>query len=275
MAVYHQPGNYLEVAPGVEIYYEDRGSGMPLIFIPGFTFTTEVFVHQMEHFSKTHRVILFDPRSQGRSTVTPHGNDYATHAADLAKLIKALDLKDIVLIGWSFGCLESWGYVQQEGTAALKAVVSVDLSPKPLSEDPTTLVEGPLDEMGGAYNACLQSPQGQRDFVADYAQQVMVQRELSDAELAWIVEQSLHTPYYIASLLFASGMFTDHMAEAQLVAATLPALEIIAEHWAETAEPFIHKHCPHTKTAVLGGHMMFWEHPEKFNKILEEFLELL
>ncbi|MCK4317051.1 MAG: alpha/beta hydrolase, partial [Anaerolineae bacterium] len=77
---------------------------------------------------------------------------------------------------------------------------------------------------------------------------------------------------YIASALFASGMFTNNMAEAKLVDETLPALSIIAEHWADTAVSFMQKHFPKTRTAVLGGHMMFWEHPEKFNQILADFI---
>ena len=272
MNIYRQPGNYIEVEPGVEIYYEEKGTGTPIVFVPGWTFTTEAFVHQIEHFSKAHRVITIDPRSQGRSSITLHGNDYITHAADLAKIIKALDLQDVVLVGWSFGCLETWGYVKQEGTKALKAMVCIDLSPKPLSVNPEDWVEGPLDEIADAYNSFLLSRKGQRDFVTYYADEIMVQRELSQEEMFWIVEQSLKTPPYIASALFASGMFTNHTAEAKLVDETLPALSIIAEHWADTAVSFMQKHFPKTRTAVLGGHMMFWEHPEKFNQILADFI---
>jgi non-heme chloroperoxidase len=275
MNAYRQPGNYIEVEPGVEIYYEDRGTGTPIVFVPGWTFTTEVFVHQMEHFSKTHRVIAIDPRSQGRSSITLHGNDYPTHAADLAKIIKALDLQDVVLVGWSFGCLEAWGYVRQEGIKALKAMVYIDLSPKPLSVTPQDWVEGPLDEIAGAYNTYLLSRKGQRDFVTYYADEIMVQRELSQEEMFWIVEQSLKTPHYIASALFASGMFSNYMEEANLVDESLPALSIIAEHWADKAVAFMQKNFPRTKIAVLGGHMMFWEHAEKFNKILGDFIASL
>lgn len=100
----------------------------------------------------------------------------------------------------------------------------------------------------------------------------MVQRELSPEELFWIVEQTLKTPPPIASALFASGMFSNHMAEAKLVDETIPALSIVAEHWADTAVPFMSKQCPNTKTAVLGGHMMFWEHAKAFNKILSDFI---
>ena len=275
MSIHHHPGQYIEVESGVEIYYEDRGTGSPMIFIPGWTFTTELFVHQMEHFSKTQRAIAIAPRSHGRSTMTLQGNNYATHGTDLAKIIKALELKDVVFVGWSFGCLDVWEYVRQEGVENVKAVVCVDLSPKPLSVNGGDWVEGPLDEIGGAYNAYVQSPKGQRDFVTYYATEVMVQRDLNEEELFWIIEQFLKTPYYIASNLFASGMFSNYMAEAKQIDESVPALTIIAEHWAETAVAFTQKHFPHTKTEVLGGHMMFWEHSEKFNKLIDKFLDSL
>jgi non-heme chloroperoxidase len=275
MTPYRKPGNYIEVEPGVEIYYEDTGAGAPLVFVPGWTFTTELFDHQVAHFAKTHRVIVIDPRGQGRSSLTTHGNDYATHAADLAYVIKALELQEVTLIGWSFGCLATWGYVRQEGLQALKAMVCIDLSPKPLSVNPGDWVEGPLDEIADAYNTFLRSRQGQRDFVTYYANEVMVQRDLNPEELFWIVEQSLKTPPHVAAALFASGMFSNYMAEAQRVDAGLPALSIVAEHWAETAVAFMQQHCPNTKTAVLGGHMMFWEYPGQFNQILEEFIASL
>ncbi len=272
MTTYRNPGVYVEVEPGVELYYEEYGQGKPLVFVPGWTFTGEVFDHQVEHFSSTHRVILLDPRSHGRSSITLHGNDYTTHGADLAKLIAALDLKDVVLIGWSFGCLATWAYVQQQGLAALKAMVCIDLSPKPLSVNPDDWVEGPLDEIAAAYNSFLRTRQGHRDFVTYYADEVMVQRELSPAEMSWIVNQSLRTPTPIAAALFASGMFSNYIETAQLMDASLPAISIVAEHWADTAVAFMQRICPNTRTAVLGGHMMFWEYPEQFNRILDDFL---
>jgi non-heme chloroperoxidase len=275
MEMDYQPGKYQEVEPGVEIYYEERGEGKPILFIPGWTFSGEFFAHQLEHFSKEYRAIAIDPRSQGRSSKVVYGNDYATHGRDLARLIQALDLKEVVLVGWSFGCLQSWAYVRQEGLQNLRGVVSIDLSPKPLCVNQEDWVEGPLDEIAEAYNTYLTSSQGQRDFVSYYATEVMVQRQLSEKELFWIVDQSLKTPHYLAALLFASGMFSNYLAEARLIDENIPSMSIIAEHWSETAVPFMNRQCPKTSTAVLGGHMMFWEQPEKFNQILEDFLKSL
>jgi pimeloyl-ACP methyl ester carboxylesterase len=268
-------GHFIDIEPGVELYYEEAGSGQPLVLVPGWTFTTEVFSHQIAHFSKTHRVIALDPRSQGRSSLSLHGNHYGQHGADLAKVFRALELKEAVLVGWSFGCLGNWAYVKQEGLAALKGMVCIDLSPKPLSTADGDWVEGPLGEIGGLYNDLLQSPQGQRDFVTAYAKDIMVQRPLSDDELFWLTGQSLKTPYYVAAALFASGMFADYLAVAQQVDAGLPALAVIAEHWSGTAVPFMNRHCPNTRTAVLGGHLMFWEHPDAFNTLLGDFLATL
>ncbi|MFH1883115.1 MAG: alpha/beta hydrolase [Planctomycetota bacterium] len=267
-----QAGEFIVVEPGVEIYYEEKGEGPPILFVPGWTFTTEVFGHQLEQMSTSHRVVVIDPRSQGRSTVTLEGNDYITHAADLAKVIESLDLRDLVLVGWSFGCLTTYGYVKDKGTDRLKAHVCIDLSPKPLSVQQGDWVEGPLDEIAAGYHY-LRTPAGQREFVAGYADQVMVQRDITKAEMFWIVDQSAKSPPWIAAALFASGMFSNHMAEAKLLDESLPALNIVAEHWADTAVPFLKKHFPNTKTAVLGGHMMFWEHPEKFNAILNDFIK--
>lgn len=57
-------GSFFETEPSLELYYEARGEGPPLVFVPGWTFTTEVFDHQVTHFSKTRQVVSFDPRQQ-------------------------------------------------------------------------------------------------------------------------------------------------------------------------------------------------------------------
>ena len=266
-------GHYLEVAPGVELYYEEQGSGSPILFVPGWTFTTEVFQHQVTHFAQNHRVIVVDPRSQGRSTKTPIGNDYTTHGSDLAALVNALELRDLVLVGWSTGTLDMLGYVQQAGTAALKAAIGIDMSPKPLSIDAEAWVEGPLDDIAGAWRAFLRSPQGQRGFIEYYATEVMVQRQLSAVELDWIVRQSLTTPHYLASALFADAMFCDFSAELTTLAAAVPTLYVLAEHWGETASTFLERSFPQVQTTIFGGHMMFWEHAERFNATLESFIK--
>ena len=72
--------------------------------------------------------------------------------------------------------------------------------------------------------------------------------------------------------LFASAVLSDYYATAKEVSEKLPSLMFIAEHWAEVAEPFMHKHFPGTKTHVMGGHLMFYEYPDQWNRVLRDFL---
>jgi non-heme chloroperoxidase len=268
----NEGGKYIEVEAGVKLFVQDVGSGDPIVFIPGWTFTTEVFSKQIAHFSKTRRVIVIDPRSHGLSTISLHGNDYVTHGVDLAKVLEALEVKEMTLVGWSFGCLTIWEYIRQHGVANIKSLVFVDLSPKPLSpNDAQDWVEGPLDDIAAAYTTFLQNQEGQRKFIEGYAKDVMVQRELQEEELNWLVEQSLKTPFYIAANLFSAGMFSDYRAEAKIASESVPTLTVVAEHWAEIAIAFTHKVSPQSKVEVLGGHLMFWEHSEKFNELVERF----
>ena len=265
---------FIEVAPGVELSVQDAGSGEVLVLIPGWMFGTDVFAQQVDYFSRTHRVIAIDPRSQGKSTVSLQGNDYVTHGQDLEKVIEVLDLKNVTLLGWSFGCLTVWEYVRQFGLENVKRAVFVDLSPKPLSTDhENDWVEGPLDDIAGAYTSALRNPAGQRAFITEYATEVMVQRELETDELEWIVGQSLNTPYYVAANLFAAGMFSDYREEATLVNSTIPVLTVAAEHWGETARAFMERVAPGSQVEVFGGHLMFWEHSGKFNELVESFLK--
>ncbi|MGM0847282.1 MAG: alpha/beta fold hydrolase [Bacillota bacterium] len=267
-------GTYIEVEPGIELFVQEIGSGDPIVFIPGFTFTTEVFSKQVERFSKTHHTIVMDPRSHGRSTMTVHGNDYVTHGTDLQKVLKQLKIENATLVGWSFGCLTVWEYIRQFGTDGIKSLVMIDMPPKSLSlQQDQDWVEGPLDDMAAAYTNYLRDPKGQRDFISAYAAGVMVQRELKADELVWIVEQSLKTPYYIAANLFSSGLFSDYRVEAAVSSESVPTLYVVADHWAATAKGYLSKLTPKARVETLGGHLMFWEHSKKFNQIVERFLE--
>ncbi len=265
-------GAFFEVEPGIELYFEDHGEGSPLIFIPGWTFTTEVFTHQFTHFSKGHRVVSFDPRSQGRSTPTLHGIDYQTQSANLCKLIDHLDLKDPVIIGWSAASLTVWGVVRLRGCESLKGLVTIDMPPAPLTGRDEDWTE--FDMAGAAkFYQSLMTSKGHREIVTWYARELMVQRNLTPEELVWIVGQSTGTPPWVAASYCASAWFSDYLPEAMEVDQKLPALFIVAESAAEKALPYIRKHLPKTQVELLGGHFMFWEHPDQFNKTLENFIE--
>lgn len=266
---------YLTVDPSIEIHYWDKGEGDGLVFIPGLSYSGEIFKHQIEHFSKDYRVIAVDPRGQGLSTKTVHGNDYVTHGRDLIKLVQSLGLKKVVLVGWSTGNLEVWSYLRQAGIDSLAGAVTVDMSPLPLNADPTAWTEGTIDELSEVASTVLTNPDGAASFWYDYLTQVMMQRHLDADELEYLLDMSRRTPYWIVHELFCNAVFSNYLDVAQKAAKSIPTLMYIAEHWADVAEPFCKKEFPETQTCVMGGHLMAYEYSDRFNARLDEFLQSL
>jgi len=263
-------GAYFETETGIELYYEVTGEGAPLIFVPGWTFTTEIFDRQVSHFSDSYKVVSFDPRSQGRSTITPQGNDYTTQSADLAKLIDHLGLVDPVIIGWSYGSLTLWGLVRLQGVKSLKGLVFIDLPPVPVSGK-DEWVEFSVEQAADSYQS-LTTAEGHREWVTSYAKNTMVQGNLSSEELNWVVSQSIKSPPWAAAAYCAAGMFSNYEREAQEVDRTMKTMFVVAESSEQIARAYLETKLPNSDVEFLGGHVMFWEFSEKFNAILENYL---
>ena len=266
---------YFEVAPNVEIHYLEKGEGQPLIFIPGLTFSGEMFKGQIDYFSKNYRVIAIDPRGQGLSSKPVDGNDYVTHGQDLAKLIDGLNLKDVVMTGWSTGNLDTWSYVEQFGTEKLKGVCTIDMSPLPLSADPKWWTEGTMDELSEVATKVLNTPEGTRNFFKDYATGIMIEHKMNDDEIEYIMDISARTPYWVCKALFTDAIFSNYLQTAKKLGESFPSLMFIASHWADIAEEFVKNELPGYQTCIFGGHLMFYEYPDKWNTVFENFIKSL
>ena len=132
----------ITVNDGTRIYYKDWGTGQPVVFSHGWPLTADAWDGQMLFLGQQgFRVIAHDRRSHGRSDQTWDGNDMDTYADDLAALINALDLRDIVLVGHSTGGGEVAHYIGRHGTARVAGAVLVGAVP-PLMLQTGTNPEG-------------------------------------------------------------------------------------------------------------------------------------
>jgi microsomal epoxide hydrolase len=119
----------IAVAPGVVLYTIESGpaAGRPtIVFIPGWSTSTEIWQGQIDRFDDKFRVIAFDPRSQGKSTKTTNGNTPEQRAVDLHSLLARKKVDRPVLVGWSQAAQDVAAYVLRYGTADLSGIVLVD-----------------------------------------------------------------------------------------------------------------------------------------------------
>ena len=124
------PMSYIKVgqenSQPIEIYYEDHGSGSPVVLIHGWPLNGDAWEKQTAALlAAGHRVITYDRRGFGRSSKPGIGYNYDTFAADLDALLSALDLTDVSLVGHSMGTGEITRYIGKYGTKRLRKAVLI------------------------------------------------------------------------------------------------------------------------------------------------------
>ncbi|MFP3511027.1 alpha/beta hydrolase [Peribacillus sp. SIMBA_075] len=130
----------------IELYYEDQGSGKPIVLIHGWPLSGRSWEYQVPALIEAgYRVITYDRRGFGKSSQPWEGYEYDTLASDLHKLLEHLNLQNATLVGFSMGGGEVARYISSYGTDRVEKAVFAGAVPPYLykSEDHP---EGALDD---------------------------------------------------------------------------------------------------------------------------------
>ena len=105
-----------ENSTSIDLYYEDQGTGQPVVLIHGYPLDGHSWERQTrELLAQGYRVVTYDRRGFGQSSKVNDGYDYDTFAADLSTVLETLDLRDVILVGFSMGTGELARYVARYG----------------------------------------------------------------------------------------------------------------------------------------------------------------
>src|SRR5215207_8375599 len=120
-----------ENSTDIELHYEDHGTGQPVVLIHGYPLDGSSWEKQTAALLEAgHRVITYDRRGFGHSSKPTTGYDYDTFAADLKTVLDTLDLRDVVLVGFSMGTGEVGRYLGTYGSERVaKAAFLASLEP--------------------------------------------------------------------------------------------------------------------------------------------------
>ncbi len=114
----------------IDLYYEDHGSGQPVVLIHGYPLSGRAWDKQVPVLlDDGRRVITYDRRGFGKSSQPTTGYDYDTFASDLNTLLETLDLRDVTLVGHSMGTGEVTRYLSKYGSQ--RVTKGVLISPIP------------------------------------------------------------------------------------------------------------------------------------------------
>lgn len=128
-----------ENSSDIQLYYEDHGTGQPVVLIHGFPLSGRAWERQERALlGAGYRVITYDRRGFGKSSQPSVGYDYDTFAADLASLLEALDLHNVALAGHSMGGGEIVRYLGTYGSARVRKAAIISGVPPYLLKTPDT-----------------------------------------------------------------------------------------------------------------------------------------
>jgi non-heme chloroperoxidase len=115
-----------ENSAAIRIYYEDHGSGPPVVLVHGYALNGHSWEKQEAALlAAGHRVITYDRRGFGASSRPSIGYDFDTLAADLHVLLSRLDLRGVVLAGFAMGTGEVARYLSAHGSAQVRAAALI------------------------------------------------------------------------------------------------------------------------------------------------------
>ncbi len=120
-----------ENSSDIQLYYEDHGSGDPVVLIHGYPLSSASWEKQIPVLLEAgQRVITYDRRGFGKSSQPTTGYNYDTFAEDLHKLVTHLKLRNFALVGFSMGGGEVARYIGKHGSKGVsKAVIIGGIPP--------------------------------------------------------------------------------------------------------------------------------------------------
>jgi pimeloyl-ACP methyl ester carboxylesterase len=263
----------VDVGEGVSLRAIEAGqaaSAPTLVFVPGWSTDADIWRQQIDRLASTYRVIAFDPRSQGQSTITTNGDMPEMRAQDLHNLLERLGARHPVLIGWSQGVQDLAAYIERYGTHDLAGLVLVDSA---VSDGADGISARPEEaaaqfKMFGVYQA----------HQAEYLRGMMVAiitKPQQPGAIDRLVATGLKTPPAIGVAMLVADLFGVNRTAA-LKKIDCPALIIASAKSDELARQQAGaSQIPHARFEKIedAGHAVFLDQPERFGEVLEKFVK--
>jgi non-heme chloroperoxidase len=262
----------------IELYYEDHGSGAPVVLIHGYPLSGASWEKQLPVLlSSGHRVITYDRRGFGKSSQPTTGYNYDTFAEDLHKIVTHLKLRDFALVGFSMGGGEVARYIGKYGSKDVRQAVIISGVPPFLLKT----AENPEGVDSSIFEGIQKAVAADRyAFFADffknfYNTDVLLGKRISEqaVQASWNVAASASATASLACVPTWHEDFRNDLARIDI-----PTLVIHGD-----ADRIVPMAASGQRTAKLvegarlvvvkdGPHAVNWTHAEEVNSELVNFL---
>jgi non-heme chloroperoxidase len=267
-----------ENSGNIDLYYEDHGSGKPVVLIHGYPLSGASWEKQTAALlAAGHRVITYDRRGFGKSSQPTSGYNYDTFAEDLHKLVTQLELRDFAVAGFSMGGGEVARYIGKYGSKGVSKAVFISSVPPFLLKTP----DNPEGVDGGVFEGIQKAVAADRyafftEFFKNfYNTDVLLGKRVSEAavQASWNLAAGASAMASYACVPTWHEDFRNDLARVDI-----PSLVIHGD-----ADRIVPIGAAGLRTAKLikgarlavvkdGPHCITWTHSEEVNRELLSFL---
>ena len=262
----------------IELYYEDHGSGRPVVLIHGYPLSGRAWDRQVAALLEAgHRVITYDRRGFGKSSQPTCGYDYDTFAHDLSTLLETLDLRRVALVGHSMGTGEVTRYLGRYGSDRIARGVLVAPIPPFLLQGDDNPEGVPASVFDGFVQAARQdTPAWMKGFLDNFYNVDKLGGTLV-SDQAYVASWNLATMASVtAAVACISTWETDFRADLPMI--DVPVMAIHGDDdqvlpISKTSERLSGMVNNFDLVVIEGGpHAIPWTHADQVNSALVSFL---
>ena len=254
---------YLVPPDEVPLYYEESGQGQNILLIHGGAANTRFWQKQVPVLSRRYHVVAIDLRGHGNSGKIDDRNTVVQSGRDLKHILETLQLDRVVVVGWSLGGSVVRSYIQQFGLARLAGYINID--------QPTYgagLTEEHLHRLVGALRS--HKFRAHRERLMDF-----FSIPPTEEELHWMLCEMMRTPTGVYCSILEDSRGSDFRP--MLSQITIPTIICTAGKGLippDMAQDMVEAK-PNARLEKFDncGHMLFWEQPERFNKLVSDFVD--
>lgn len=254
---------------GIKIHYLAKNihtsKPLSLLFVPGVMMPAWIWESQLEYFSKDYTIVAMDPRSQGDSDQSSEGHYAFSRAKDIKAVVDALQLQPLILIGWSLAVGEVVNYAAHFGSDGLSGLVLVDGL---MGIDPSVPFYQSTVDFWTQFQ--VDRIPKTREFVKN-----MFKQARSEEYLEKLKETALRTPTNTVMTLVENYLLQDFRP--LLPNIDVPTLLTTIEGPRLGYMQKVQKTLPRCHLEILesAAHALFVDQPDKFNRLLEDFIDEL
>ena len=269
--------NYFRTSDDAIIYFEDQGSGKPIVLVPGFVCTTQFYKRNVEGLSPTNRVITFDPRGQGKSSKGLQGHTIARNAQDIKELLDHLNLKDVTLIGWSMSGQFVLKYHMMFADYRIDSLGLLDCPLGAMYDEPWNAHHLKGFNMDGFNGSLVKTYNDYEGYCAYFSKLVWGGND--DTMVDWCTKEFMKTPAWISQAIYSDMVFQngfDMLPKVSLPilfmgansAVTANGKDLASKFYPANTNPAVYKE---SHTFETGGHVFFYCNADEFNSKVAAF----